>query len=403
MFPQTIDKPFIERKDVIMRRSGILVYAYSDLVGNGLPNPKVRKDFYTCMVPKELIVANKEKHQSLTITKEHPPEFLNGENWERYAQGYTDKEVEVVTLEDGEVGLKTSLVFATNRIYDYYLNNNKEVSVGYHSKLKWVDNPEEVGYDILMTDILDVNHLAITAKGRGGSMVAILDSLVGGITMFKSGLFRFLEKKGKTQDSIVPFSKTVFDAVQEAQKLTGKELETVVSKTMDSLVTLKDSETKTNLLNTVGDIFLAMDKAVANKDEISKIVDSLFTKAEDETVKTMNDAFTEKKDAKVENKDTMNNGPDAPKKDEEKEDKKDAKEAKTQDTDGKGENTSNVSDSAKEEATKAMDSLIRAALTDMLPVAIQNALGVKPDTTNKTSTTDSVICDPSFDMADFLK
>ena len=164
--------PFIEQKDVILCRSGIQLYSAKELeawITEDNQPPKL-KNIYKEYRPANVIVKAKDLFKSLPVTKEHPEVWVNPDNWKELAGGVLDKEVEVVALDgesEGEIGLKSNITFFTNELHDYYLHN-KEVSVGYICKKHFVDNPDEVGYDILLDEIVEVNHLAITRAGRGG-------------------------------------------------------------------------------------------------------------------------------------------------------------------------------------------------------------------------------------------
>ena len=391
--------PFIECKDVILCRSGIQKYRNEEIMGLGLSEPKVKKDIYLVMRPASVIVASKELFCRLTITKEHPPDWVTPSNWKKYAEGYTDSTVDVVILDGDEIGLKSSLVFSTNTIYDYYLNNNKETSVGYKATNEWVDF-EKKGYDAEMTSIFMVNHLAITAAGRGGSRVAIIDSLLGGMTMAKSGILHFLKRKGKTNDSAIPFSKIVFDSLEASKKLEGDELSAEVARVTDSVSSLKDSPTKTQIVDSVSDLFLDRDTAITNKAEAVKILDALYEKAEKETLASVNDSDEEAKKKDEEAKEA---------------EKKKAEDAameaekdKVKDEDGKGKGTTNISDA--EEIKKVTDSAIdskfaelAATLPDLIQTGVKAALGIKDESKPKGGkVTDSVAEDQNFDMTKFI-
>jgi len=315
--PVVLDrKPYFEKKDVILCRSGIQEYTYAEVLRFGLTNPPVKKDIYRVYRPASVLIASIEKMKNLPITKEHPPEFVDGDNWQRYAHGYTGSEADLVTLGDGEIGIKSKLVFSTKEIYNYYLDGCEEVSLGYQSQNEWAVNNDN--YDIVMTGIVEVNHCAVTAAGRGGSRVAIIDSLIGGMTMFKTGLMHFLKRKGKTTDSGTPFSKIVFDSLDASKAMEGEKLEAEVKRVMDSLTTLKDSEHKTLLVDVVTDCYKAIGTAIDNKEEVAKVLDTVYKKAEDETIRQLDEAMK-------------------------------APETKTQDEDGKGTGTKNISDSDEEE------------------------------------------------------
>lgn len=363
-------KPFIEEKDVILCRSGIQIYRSNELVGlnlvNDMPSCQASKTEYRIMRHKAVLVLNKDKFRRLTLCREHPPVDVTPQNWKQYAEGSTGSLVDVVNLEGGEIGLQSDLVFNTNDIYNYYLEGNKEVSVGYTNTHRWIDNPEERGYDIELVDINEVNHLAVTRMGRGGSQVSIIDSLIGGIRMLKmkSGIFGFLGKKGGTKDSVTPFSKTVFDSLKKVGKMSEKEVETMLATLTDSLGTLRETDTRKVLCDSIADLVAEPALALQKEDELVLILDSLYAKAEAETVGAFDSAYEKPKDAKDESTDdstedaTEDSKGEPPMGDPKKEStsKEDPKKEVTKDEDGKGKGTMNISDSL----VAALDSMLTA-------------------------------------------
>lgn len=196
-----MSKPYFEKKNVILCRSGVQLYRRNELLGLNLGSePKEEKEVYAVYRPKEVIIKVLDKCKMLPITKEHPPEFINGDNWNSYAEGYTGENVTVVDLDDGEIGLESSLVFSTRRIYDHYKRNNKMVSLGYECTSKWVEGKD---WDIELVSIDEVNHLAVTALGRGGETVAILDSMKEFFSTVNSGIFHYAVQG--VQDSSADF------------------------------------------------------------------------------------------------------------------------------------------------------------------------------------------------------
>ena len=113
--------------------------------------------------------------------------------------------------------------------------------------------------------------------------------------MAKSGILHFLKRKGKTNDSAIPFSKIVFDSLEASKKLEGDELSAEVARVTDSVSSLKDSPTKTQIVDSVSDLFLDRDTAITNKAEAVKILDALYEKAEKETLASVNDSDEEAK------------------------------------------------------------------------------------------------------------
>jgi hypothetical protein len=325
-----------------------------------------------------------------------------------YAHGTTGSIVEVVELEDGEVALKSDLVFNTTDGYNYYLEGNKMVSPGYTASYLWVDNPEEVGYDIEMVGVDEVNHLAITRLGRGGSQVSIIDSLIGGIRMlkFKSGILGFLNRKSMTQDSVkVPFSKSVFDAVEKAQRVNESGAKELQASITDSLASLRDTETRTVLCDSVADIFTDIPFALTQKEKLSPIIDSLFAQAERETLSifdsAMENADAEKKDSEKESSDvadTATEDEDAKVKDSDKE-SSDVVDTATEDEDGKGKGTANISDSVLASVGAEIDKRFE----DFEKRIFKN-LGIKPDrqTVSGGSITDSAITGLTVNVSDYV-
>lgn len=288
--------PFIEQKDVILCRSGIQLYSARELESwiteNNKP-PKPKK-IYKEYRPASVIVKAKDKFRSLPVTKEHPDVWVNPDNWKDLAGGVLDKEVDVVALEgesEGEIGLKSNVTFYTNELYEYYLSN-KETSVGYTCKKHFVDNPEEVGYDILLDEIVEVNHLAITRAGRGGSSVAVIDSIIGGLKPMRTGFFAFLSsKKAVNKDSAPSFGKEVLEAVKNSKGTTEEEIAGEMKGVLDSMSELKDCDAKDTLMDVVKDCFDNKDKVLANEAEVVSTLDSMWVDIHSDSLGEIAKAF----------------------------------------------------------------------------------------------------------------
>ena len=343
-------KPYILQKDVILCRSGIQYYSYEEVV-RSLGEPPVKKDFYKEFRPASVVVKAQDLCKSLPITKEHPDEWVTPDNWQELVGGVLDRDVSVVSLDGeslGEIGLKSNITFYTRDLYDYYLDN-KEVSLGYTCKKKFVENEE---YDILLEEITEVNHLAITRAGRGGSNVAIIDSILGGKKPMRTGIFTWLldvvrSKENKQSDSFGDL------CMSELKKPNSDGLSVVI----DSITKLKDSSGKEALIDIVKDCF--DNKEILIRDDklqapLKKCLDSLYSACYKESL----DAFTNFNADGCEKKEEDEKKDDVVKKDED--EKKD---------EGK------VTDSA-DSAEKVLAS-IKDALPDMVQKAVQDFLGVK--------------------------
>jgi len=390
--------PYIEQKDVILCRSGIQIYSYAEVVA-ALGEPPVKKDFYKEYRPASVVVKAQDKCSNLPVTKEHPDVWVNPDNWDKLCGGIVGNEVSVVALEgesEGEIGIKSDLTFYTRKLYDYYLEN-KEVSLGYTCKKHYVENPDEVGYDILLDEITEVNHLAITRAGRGGSSVAVIDSIIGGLRPMRTGIFAYLASKMQ-KDSKEPFSfgKEVLNAVKNSKGTTEEELAGEMKGVLDSMSVLKDCEAKDTLLDVVKDCFDNKEKAIANEGELTATLDSMWidihgdslkeiakafaklSETKSETSVPANDTDPQNKDSEPENKDEGKEGENKdaePKKDEGKEGENKDAEPKKDEEDG-----CHNKDSAAVMTKDDMLAAIKDALPELVQSAVKEVLGLKDDT-----------------------
>ena len=358
--------PYLAVKNVILCRSGYQKYGYNDVLAFGLGEPRVKKDEYIVYTPASTLIEGMSMMVRLPITKEHPPVWVDSENYNRYAHGQTGTEVDIVRLDDGEVGVRSDLSMNTSRIYDYYASGCSEVSLGYKSDV--VVAPEGAEYDYIKTRVVSVNHLAITALGRGGSAVAIIDSLLGGLKNMKSGFLYYLSRLGKMEDSPVPFSKKVFDAIEQTKGKTDEEVQKLAAPLLDSLATMKDSDTKALLVDVVSDFFKAPEALSSDREVIGKFLDSKFQIVEQETLADFKDAAAAPAadDKKADDK----------KKDDDADDKKkaDMKDGE----DGKGKGTANISDSALDARIAAIFDSKLADIDKKLDALVLAKLGLKP-------------------------
>lgn len=386
VFCKVIDSdasPYIEQKDVILCRSGIQIYSYAEVVA-ALGEPPVKKDFYKEYRPASVIVKAQDKCKSLPVTKEHPDVWVNPDNWDSLCGGIVGNEVSVVALEgeaEGEIGIKSDLTFYTRKLYDYY-EKYKEVSLGYTCKKHYVENPDEVGYDIILDEITEVNHLAITRAGRGGSSVVVIDSIIGGLRPMRTGIFAYLASK-IVKDSKEPFSfgKEVLKAVKNSKGTTEEELASETKGVLDSMSVLKDCEAKNTLLDVVKDCFDNKDKAIANEGELTKTLDSMWIDIHGDSLKEIAKAFAKLSESKAEggvpanDTDPQNKDSEPEKKDEGKEENKDSEPEKKDEKDG-----CHNKDSAVVMTKDDMLAVIKDALPEMVQSAVKEVLGIKNDT-----------------------
>ena len=389
--------PFITQKDVILCRSGIQLYHKSEVASFITEDnkPPVEKEWYKEYRPANVIVKAKDLFKSLPVTQEHPDVWVDSKNFKELAGGTLDKEIDVVALEgeaEGEIGLKSNITFYTDELYNYYLNN-KEVSVGYTCKKHFVDNPDEVGYDIILDEITEVNHLAITKRGRGGSEVAVIDSIIGGIRPMRTGIFAFLKsKKQAVNDSNFSFGKTVLEAVKNSKGTTEEELAEEMKGVLDSMSILKDCEAKNKLMDVVKDCFDNKEMAVSEEAELTKTLDSMWFEIHGDSLSEIAKAFDKlKKTADKPAEEAVKDS-----KDEEDEDKdKDSADKEDKNEDSKdGEDKDKNEDSAdedkkdkdekdgcnKDSAFMTKDDMLTALKAELAPMvadAVKECLGLK--------------------------
>lgn len=391
--------PFIEQKDVILCRSGIQLYHKSELSSFITEDnkPAVEKEWYKEYRPANVVVKAKDLFKSLPVTKEHPSEWVTPQNWKELAGGTLDKEIEVVALDgeaDGEIGLKSNITFYTDELYNYYLGN-KEVSVGYKCKKHFVDDPEKVGYDILLDEITEVNHLAITRAGRGGSSVAVIDSIIGGLKPMRTGIFAFIaSKKQKVNDSAPSsFGKTVLDAVKNSKGTTEEELAGEMKGVLDSMAVLKDCEAKTKLVDVVKDCFDNKEMALKDEEELVSTLDTMWIDIHGDSLGEIAKAFsklTEKKEPVVtkdsepedgaENKDSESDKEDENKDSEDKEDENKDSEENKEDENKDSEDKEDKEKDGCNKDSALVASILDSLKTELKPLvteAVKECLGLK--------------------------
>lgn len=393
--------PYITQKDVIMCRSGIQYYHASEVMSYITEDnkPPKEKEWYKEYRPANVVVRAKSLCSNLPVVKEHPEEFVNPDNFQDLVGGITDKEVEVVALDgeaDGEIGLKTNLTFYTKELYEYY-KEHKEVSLGYTVKKHFVSNPEEVGYDILLDEITEVNHLAITRSGRGGSSVAVIDSIIGGMKPMRTGIFAWLKSKKVKDSEPFSFGKEVFNALHTSKGNTEEELAKELKGVFDSCAVLKDCPQKTTMLDMIRDCYDNKAKALENEEELTATFDSMYVSISGDSLKEIADAIksvsgggavgiTDSKDSEegeTEDSDEGKEEKEGEAEDSEKEDKEE-KEGEAEDSDEKEKKEDGCSQKdsmplTKEDVAKIVKDSMGEELKEFIVQTVKDTLGIKGD------------------------
>ena len=381
----------IEKKDVILARSGIYLYSYDDLAKGGLI-PKTKKPLYRMYRPAGVLLAAKDMFDLVPFCREHPPVDVTEDNFHRYASGATGGPIEAVALAGGEIGLKGRLAFFTKDAYDYYEAGNKEVSAGYKYTVREVKDADTVGYDYIMDSIVDVNHACVTRSGRGGAAVRVLDSKItvcndnGGVKML-NGFLSFLGI-GKAQDANFKFSSVLLESVAKVHSLDEAGLTREITGVMAHVKELGDSDEKELLVGAVTDCFKHPVEVIAQKDKVGEKIDALYAKCralDAEAVKKIIGEGGQEDDKESDDKNKKSG--------EKKPEEKDAKDAKSQDFGA-------VIDAAVEKAVAAatdsfegkIDASVRKALgldTGTKPVVEAPAAGQAQDGAGSTQSEDA--------------
>jgi hypothetical protein len=242
-------------------------------------------------------------------------------------------------MPDGiNIGLKGRIAFYTKTAYNYYTAGNKETSADYRSKTVLVDNPEEVGYDLLMTEIVSVNNVAITQRGRGGKDVRVQDTapvgkVIDNILSRRNNMGILAKLLGVNDQQEKSFSAVVKDSLSRFKGLTGEAQEKEIMGVVDRVSELTASPEREILANVVRDAFIHSDVVLAKWKESEGLIDGLYARcldADAAVVAGIKDADDKKKEKDDDTKDA--------------DDKKKEKDGDTKDADKKVQDTATLID-----------------------------------------------------------
>ena len=385
-------------KNAILARSGIYIYSHEEMLRRG-HNPEVKKDFYREYRPASVLVAAKDKFKYAVLTKEHPSS-ITSDNIQEVIEGVVGGTVEVVALDNDEIALKGEVAFYTKDAVQYYENGAKETSAQYISKVSPVFNDI---YDYILEEIQEVQGLALTRQGRGGSSVAVLDSLLSASTQAETkiqgdkvmnrvnSILSFLGIGKAPQDEL---SSLVIDSLNGYSDLSDTEKKIRRDK-VDLLINpLADSPEKKILADTVQDCFSYPKEVLEKSKEVSKGLTVLYKNCISADAVNLQATFDSiKEESKKEEDETK----DAEAKAAEEKKKKEDEEKAAKDAAAKEEE-----EKKKKEAEGTKDSALTAAdlesffakVTDSMNVKIEEAVKKHLGLEVKTETKDSVL--PSF-------
>ena len=175
-----------ELKNIRIAISGIYDYALEELntlqipaPGQGAPDWVENKRIYKVYRPAAVLAAACDKFKNLPLTHNHPPVPVNGQNYRDLGLGWTGSNPWVDYLEDkDEVGIRSEVMLYDDEAVNAYNRGEIQLSPGYIAKFEWCKGADSHGneYDIVMKNIVEVNHLALLRSGRGGEDAVVLDT-----------------------------------------------------------------------------------------------------------------------------------------------------------------------------------------------------------------------------------
>lgn len=303
----------MKKHNACIARSGIQYYLLSELPKLKLNEiPREYRDYKVFAVyrPSFVLEDAKEKFIGKPIRIEH--QWIYSED-DKDIIGHIGSEVKI-KHQKGEVALYSPLEIES----DEKLPSFKELSPGYEAVNKWQPGvtPSGEEYQIVCTEITDINHLAIVETARGGKDMKILD---GGKKMaVHSGLLYFVKKKlsgvndGNDANS---FGAIIDKLTENIKNISDEELSETTEKLIKCVENLPDSNEKEKVIRYIADIPLLKeeDEKVVNE-ALSCIKESFNSLDSDAVSETMEkkDMENPKKEETEEKKDGLGAKPEVP-------------------------------------------------------------------------------------------
>lgn len=302
----------MKKHNACIARSGIQYYLLSELPNlklNGIPREYRDLKVFAVYRPSFVLEDAKEKFIGKPIRIEH--QWIYSED-DKDIIGHIGSEVKI-KHQKGEVALYSPLEIDS----DEKLPSFKELSPGYEAVNKWQPGitPSGEEYQIVCTEITDINHLAIVETARGGKDMKILD---GGKKMaVHSGLLYFVKKKIKgvnDGNDANSFGVLIDKLTENIKNISNEELSEITEKLIKCVEDLPDSNEKEKVIRYIADIPLLKeeDEKVVNE-ALSCIKESFNSLDSDAVSETMEKKDMENPENETEEKkDGLNAKPDVP-------------------------------------------------------------------------------------------
>jgi hypothetical protein len=267
----------IER-NVIIARSGVYPYQRGELEALKLSPPTEIKDVYFVYRPAIVLANNKDKFIKLPLTKEHPMVkdgdqykvvMVTPENYKDFSIGWSGDTASVVMMSDSQkIGIQSTCQLLDESALSYYDNGVRDVSPGYFASFEWAKGTTVDGedYDIIMTDIDEVNHLAFTQRGRGGQGVAMDSDLsLANLSYYSNRLV--------TDSDIASFRDMIADIVEYRGEYEDDEIKIGVMELLKLCDNMTECEEKAILKIIIKDFYNV--KNAFSGDEAAKVAADL--------------------------------------------------------------------------------------------------------------------------------
>jgi hypothetical protein len=270
-------------KNVIIARSGVYKYEPQALPGlkvQGVaPDGWESKTYYNVYRPANVVMQAKDKFVKLPLIREHQA-IIDGKNFRDYALGWTGDTADIAVLPgSNEIGIQSTVNLIDEEAIRMYDEGFRDVSPLYGASFKWASgkSPDGEDYDIIMDDVIDVNHLAFTKQGRGGPAVA-MDSTTVTVEVSEPEMqnVETLPPDTVSLDN-VDFRTAIDDMVSNRAEYTADEISAGVDFLHSLIKDIPDSEEKKILARLIDD-FLTVKDAFPNDEAAKVAADSVVSR-----------------------------------------------------------------------------------------------------------------------------
>lgn len=263
-------------KRVAIAHSGVYTYMKDELPSlnlsiDSIPDMFKDETHFNVYRPAALLAKAAPLFARQPVVVEHPDRLIEPHNAQGQTSGFTGDTVRV-SYRNGEAYLDSTLTLIAEDAIRYYDQGYKEVSPGYISHCRWVSEPttyKGMPVHIIVTDISEVNHLALTVAGRGGPTACVLDSKGG--SMFLTDLFK-AAKNLFTKDSLETAHSLLTGLY--AEDITAEKAGEIVDKVVTLATVFIESEEKMELLRYLEDLRFS---AELNKEEVQVAVNTVLS------------------------------------------------------------------------------------------------------------------------------